>query len=246
MWFLSRVKLLSEFEDQIRRLERDLDRVDKEREKSLNELKLARQHLEHVDKEHLDAMEKIKLSYEAEVNVVRREKEEVRARLVEASQVPDVKRLVELSEENARLVRKLNSAHVTIEQSEQRYRQIQGKIEEFVAEQDQREKVFEGRIKALGEQIEEQKSENKLLKSEVASRKIEIEDLLNEIGQLRRHQDKLKLDASQQAMRHNEEREEMRLKCDKEVAQLRLEKSTLHDEIKSRWMIWLSCHTLSI
>lgn len=214
-------------------MQREIDQVEKERDRAVHELKLSRQQAEHRDKEHLDALEKVKLSYEAEISVIRREKEEVRARLVEASQSPDVKRLIELSEDNQRLSRKLQSAHATIEQTEQQYRAIQKRIEEFVLDQERKEKSHENEVAVVQQQLEQHRQEVKGLRAELAARKSDIEDLLAQIGALKRIEEKLKFEVSQQAIRFNEELEELRLKKEREVALLKQEKTSANDEMKS-------------
>lgn len=230
-----RLKCIDELNEPIRRLQQEKDRLEKQRDKVVNELKLSKQQLEHFEKEHLDSIEKIKLSYEAEINLIKCEKEEIRNRLVEASQSPDVKRLLELSEENSRLARKLQSTQSTIEQAELQYRHIQKRIEDFVIEQEEKEKSNEAKLKTLNDHSETYKQEVKKLKSEIFNLKSENEEALIEIGRLRRVQDKLKSDSSQQLNRLTGEKEELRVKMGQEIKLLIQEKTFLNEEIKSKF-----------
>ncbi|KAH7645401.1 hypothetical protein HUG17_0939 [Dermatophagoides farinae] len=148
-----RIKLIDELDEPLRKAEKEKERLNKDRERLCNELKLCKQQIEHMEKEHLDAIEKIKLSYEVELNLIKREKEEIRIRLVEASQVPDVKKLIDLSEENSRLNRRLQSAQDIIEQAEQKYKQIQQQIQDLLLDKIEEHLKENGHLKRMLEKF---------------------------------------------------------------------------------------------
>ena len=221
-------------EEPMIRLQKDNDRLTKEKEKAIYESQIVKQQLDHLEKEHLDSIERIKLSYEAEVNLIKREKEEIRTRLVEASQSPDVKRIVEMSEENSRLNRKLQSAQVAIEQAEGQYRQIQSQIEQFVVEQDQQNKLHENEIKQLQQQIHSHKNEIKGLRIQIENKKNENENFLDEIGRLKRLEEKLRFEVEQAKTRGNQEKENLRITMEKEKEQLFNEIHLMKEQFKSK------------
>ncbi|KAI2809201.1 hypothetical protein RDWZM_003456 [Blomia tropicalis] len=227
-----RLKCLAEMEEPMKRLQKDNDRLTKEKEKAIYESQIVKQQLDHLEKEHLDSIERIKLSYEAEVNLIKREKEEIRTRLVEASQSPDVKRIVEMSEENSRLNRKLQSAQVAIEQAEGQYRQIQSQIEQFVVEQDQQNKLHENEIKQLQQQIHSHKNEIKGLRIQIENKKNENENFLDEIGRLKRLEEKLRFEVEQAKTRGNQEKENLRITMEKEKEQLFNEIHLMKEQFK--------------
>lgn len=224
---------MDELEEPMRRIQKEKDRLEKDKDRLTNELKLIKQQLEHFEKEHLDSIDRIKLSYEAEINLIKCEKEEIRSRLVEASQSPDVKRLVDLCEENSRLNRKLQSTQLAIEHAELQYLEIQKKVEDFVCEQDEKTKLFEHKIQTVNNQNETLRQDEKRYKNDIFNLKTENEELLLEIGRLKRMQDKVKSDYSQQMIRLNEEKEELRIKLNQENKLVTQEKVFLTDEIKS-------------
>ena len=217
----------------MKKAEKEKDKLNKDRERLCNELKLYKQQIEHMEKEHLDAIEKIKLSYEVELNLIKREKEEIRIRLVEASQVPDVKKLIDLSEENSRLNRRLQSAQDIIEQVEQKYKQIQQQIQDLVLENEQKERIHESKIAHLQEQINEYKQEIKNCKIELNVRNSEIEEHLKEIGHLKRMLEKYKFDIEQQRILFDGEKETIVSKMNNEIKLLNQTKDSFKEEIKS-------------
>lgn len=231
---LFRIKLTEELDAPIKKLEKENEKLDKEKERLINELKLTKQQMEHMEKENLDSLEKIKLSYEVEINTIKREKEEIRNRLVEASQVPEVKRLIDLSEDNSKLNRKLQSAQELIEQAEQKYKIIQQQLEELMLEQDRKEKINDNNASHLQEQIVQQKQENKILKNTLNDKSFENEELLKEIGRLKRIQEKLKFDLEQQKTFFDAELEAITNKMNNEIKTLNQTKDVLKDEIKSK------------
>ncbi|KAH9414811.1 establishment of centrosome localization [Dermatophagoides pteronyssinus] len=229
-----RIKLIDELDEPLKKAEKEKDKLNKDRERLCNELKLYKQQIEHMEKEHLDAIEKIKLSYEVELNLIKREKEEIRIRLVEASQVPDVKKLIDLSEENSRLNRRLQSAQDIIEQVEQKYKQIQQQIQDLVLENEQKEKIHESKIAHLQEQINEYKQEIKNLKIELNVRNSEIEEHLKEIGHLKRMLEKYKFDIEQQRILFDGEKETIVSKMNNEIKLLNQTKDSFKEEIKKQ------------
>ncbi|XP_027197822.2 uncharacterized protein LOC113792126 [Dermatophagoides pteronyssinus] len=229
-----RIKLIDELDEPLKKAEKEKDKLNKDRERLCNELKLYKQQIEHMEKEHLDAIEKIKLSYEVELNLIKREKEEIRIRLVEASQVPDVKKLIDLSEENSRLNRRLQSAQDIIEQVEQKYKQIQQQIQDLVLENEQKEKIHESKIVHLQEQINEYKQEIKNLKIELNVRNSEIEEHLKEIGHLKRMLEKYKFDIEQQRILFDGEKETIVSKMNNEIKLLNQTKDSFKEEIKKQ------------
>nr|XP_027197822.1 centrosomal protein of 83 kDa-like [Dermatophagoides pteronyssinus] len=229
-----RIKLIDELDEPLKKAEKEKDKLNKDRERLCNELKLYKQQIEHMEKEHLDAIEKIKLSYEVELNLIKREKEEIRIRLVEASQVPDVKKLIDLSEENSRLNRRLQSAQDIIEQVEQKYKQIQQQIQDLVLENEQKERIHESKIAHLQEQINEYKQEIKNCKIELNVRNSEIEEHLKEIGHLKRMLEKYKFDIEQQRILFDGEKETIVSKMNNEIKLLNQTKDSFKEEIKKQ------------
>ncbi|OTF78067.1 hypothetical protein BLA29_011309, partial [Euroglyphus maynei] len=163
-----------------------------------------------------------------------------RIRLVEASQVPDVKKLIDLSEENSRLNRRLHSSQDIIEQTEQKYKQMQQQIQELVLENEQKESIRESKIVHLHEQINEYKQEIKNLKIDLSDRNSEIEEQLKEIGHLKRLLEKNRFDMEQQRILSDGEKETIISKMNNEIKLLNQTKDSLKEEIKSKLNIFLS------
>lgn len=228
-----RNKLAEEFEEPQRRLQRDKDRLEREKESVVYEVKLLRQQIDHLEKEHLDSIERVRLSYEAEVNLVKREKEEIRTRLVEASQSPDVAKLLALSEENARLARRLQAAQASLETAEEQYRAIQKRVEDFVIEHDQKERTYRNEIEALREKITMLKKEINNCRSESAAKNQEVDELLAEIGVLKRLRESTKVEAAVATNRAVEDLQELKRRYDKQAKLEAESKAELIEEIKS-------------
>lgn len=231
---IMRMKLAAELEEPMKQMVRKNERIIKERDKAIHENQLVKQQLEHTEREHLDSLERIKLSYEAEVNVVKKEKEEMRARLVEASQVPDVKKLIEMSEANSKLTRKLTSAQNALEQAEAQYREIQRRIEEFIVEQDQKEKLHENELKQAYDQLQSARQDAKSLRSKVALKQSENDDLIEELSRMKRVEERLRLEAEQTKIKCEQEKDEERRTAEVDRSRIVQESHSLREQMKSK------------
>lgn len=230
-----RIKLSEDFDQSLKKIEKEKDRIVGEKDRLHNELRLLRQQMEHQEKEHLDSIEKVKLSYEVELNLVRREKEEIRSRLVEASQVPDVKKLIDLSEDNSRLNRKLQQSHEMIEQTGEQFKLLQKQIEDLLIENDQKDRINQNKLCSFQEKINEFRNENKQLKTTIAEKQQENEELTKEIQRLKRSQEKIRFDLEQQRIFFDGEKEAISAKLQQEIQQSKQINDSLKNEIKSNY-----------
>ena len=215
-----RLRLAAELEEPMRRLEKEAERLAKERDRAGHEAALARQALEHAEREHLDALERGRLAAEAELATVRREKEELRCRLVEASRVPEVKRLLEAGEEISRLKGRLEAGQQALEQAEAQYRAIQGRVEAYVIEEEARARLHEGQLRAAAEALQAAKDETKAVRGKLALKAAEVEDLSEEVARLKRLQDRLRHETEQLKVRFEAEKEEVKRAAEEEKGRL--------------------------
>ena len=153
-----REKLKEELSQPIQRLEKERELLTRNNEKLLYEIKMSQIRVDQLEKEVTDSVERTRLSFESELNVVRREKEEIRVKLTEMSQTPDNVKMRQATEENQRLHRKINNLKLTIEDNETSYKRIQSKLESLVTEHQQQEQEMTLKMTALKSQLEAAKS----------------------------------------------------------------------------------------
>ena len=149
-----REKLREELSQPIQRLEKERDLLTRDNEKLSYEIKMSQIRIDQLEKEVTDSVERTRLSFESELNVVRREKEEIRVKLTEMSQTPDNVKMRQATEENQRLHRKINNLKLTIEDNETSYKRIQSKLESLVTEHQQQEQEMTLKMTALKSQLE--------------------------------------------------------------------------------------------
>ena len=136
---LLKAKFSKELQEPIKRLEKERDQLERDNERLNYDLRMAKQQVEHAEKEVIDQVERTRLSYEAEINLVRKEKEELRAKFVELSNMPDSAKILSLIQENTKLKAKLNTFQDTCEEAENHLKKFQAKLDELVAEHEQAE-----------------------------------------------------------------------------------------------------------
>ena len=174
---LIRSRLEDDLKEPIRKLEKNIEIVRRDKERFEYELKIAKQRNEFLEKENFESIERMKLTFEAEINVIKREKEEMRNKLMEINQIPDVKRFTELSEENSKLTAKVRAFQSTLEDAEQQYRKIQLRVESLVIEHENTEKEYEKRINSLNSQLNNLRQLNADLKQTIANNGRDYEEL---------------------------------------------------------------------
>ena len=197
------------------------------------ELKIAKQKIEFLEKENLDSIERIKLSFESEINLIKREKEELRNKLMEANQLPDVKRFTELTEDNHKLSAKVKSFQSTLEQAEQQYKKIQMKVESLVVEHENSEKEYEKQIQSLNSQLNGLREDNSNLRQLIANNGRDKEELIADIEKLKNNINKLNKELDEKDKHLVKERDKYEQICNKNVKQIEEQKNEIIIEIKS-------------
>ncbi|XP_054167560.1 centrosomal protein of 83 kDa-like [Oppia nitens] len=178
-----------QFEDELKeplnKLHKSYETVIRDKERLGYELKIAKQKIEFLEKENLETIERLKLSFESEINLIKKEKEEMRNKLLEVNQLPDVMRFTDLNHENQRLSAKVKSYQTTLEDAEQQYKRIETKVESLVTEHENSEKSFGRQISELNSQLKSLSDNNLKLQQTISNNEREKENLLAEIDRLR-------------------------------------------------------------
>lgn len=148
-----RDKFREELAQPIKRLEKERDFIQRENERLNYEIKIARNKIEQLEKEVIDSVERVRLSFESEVNLVKKEKEELRLRVFELSQTPDNMKMIQVSDENHKLQRKLQHLKLNMEELETQYKRIQSQVQSLVTEHEQKELEMNNKITSLKDQL---------------------------------------------------------------------------------------------
>lgn len=133
---LLRDKIMKELEAPIRRLEKEVELSEREKDRLNHEIKLLTCKIENQDKEMIDAIERLKLSYEVQINANKAEREELKLKIVELSQKPDVQKMALMTEENSRLKNKLTQAKERLTESEEAFKKMQSRLERLISDYD--------------------------------------------------------------------------------------------------------------
>ena len=226
-----------ELHEPIKRLEKERDFLIREKDKLGYELKIAKQKIAYLEKENLDGIERVKLAYEAEINLIRKEKEELRLKLIEVSQTPDAQKLLNLSQENSKLHNKVKNFQATIDEAEQQYRKIQKKIEMLLIEQEKNEKEYENQNELHNLQITNLKEDNRKLREIISNSNHEKDEIIAELKRLQNENHRLKKEYEQIEIDIGLEKDKLRQSILKEQNDLEKEKDALLEEIKSNFYL---------
>lgn len=170
-----------ELQEPLKRLQKEKETLLRDKERMLFELKMMRQKVEHLEKECVDGVERVRLSYDAQINLVQKEKEELRLKLVEASQTPDAQKLLTLLQENSKLKARVSTFQSTLDETQAQYKKIGSKVEEILSEQERNEKQHETETQSYKNQILILKDENVNLQSLIKQSRREKEETLFEV-----------------------------------------------------------------
>jgi DNA repair exonuclease SbcCD ATPase subunit len=156
---VQREKFQEELSQPLRRLEKERDLLIRDNEKLSYEIKMSRLKTEQLEKEVTDSVEKTRLSLESKINVIKREKEELRVKLLEVSQTPDHQRMIRITEENQSLQRKIHSLSSVVEDLESEKKRLLSKLESSLRDNEQREQELTSKMTQLKSQLESAKDD---------------------------------------------------------------------------------------
>ncbi|RWS20489.1 hypothetical protein B4U80_07190 [Leptotrombidium deliense] len=227
-----KAKFALELQEPITKLEKEKEFISREKERLEYELKMCKQKIGHLEKELIDASERAKLAFDAEVNLVRREKEELRLKYLEVCQTPDNQRLLNLSEENLRLQNKVKGYQKTLDEAENQYRKIESKLELILNQQEKSEEVHESDLKTFKVTIETLREENINFDSLLKLNRREKEELIKELKRMEKDVEKLRKEIDEKEKRFEEEKDKMKRLIVRERLNYENEKEALNEEIK--------------
>ncbi|RWS02764.1 hypothetical protein B4U79_11004 [Dinothrombium tinctorium] len=227
-----REKFTQELKEPLVNLEKEKNNLIREKEKLTFEIKMHKQKIEHLEKELVDASERAKLAYEAEINLVRREKEELRLKYLEMCQTPDNQRLIVLSEENTKLKSKLKSFQRTLEEAENQYKKIESKLELILNQHEKSEESHENEVKMLRMTIERLREENIGFDSLLKVNRKENEELSKELKRCEKEVEKLKKEIDEKEKNFEKEKENLKRLILKEKLNFEEERESFNEESK--------------
>jgi coiled-coil domain-containing protein 41 len=222
-----------ELNQPIKKLQKDKELLIRDKERMAYELKIAKQKIDYLEKENIDAIERVKLTFEAEMNLIKREKEELRIKLIEANQSPDVKRLTDLAQENARLNARIKAFQTTLGDTEVQYKKIQTKVESLVIEHENSEKEYEKQISALNSQLNQLRENNANLRQLNNINTRDKEELNAEIDRLKNELSRTLKEFEEREKYFSAEKEKIKRLSLKDLKEIEDEKDIICDEFKS-------------
>lgn len=232
---LIRNQFEEELKEPLKKLQKTNEIVVRDKERIGYELKIAKQKIDFLEKENLDSIERTKLSFESELNLIKREKEELRNKLIEINQLPDIKTITDLTQQNIKLNAKVKSFQATLEDAEQQYKKIQSKVESLVIEHENNEKQYEKQISSLNIQMNGLRENNSNLKQIINNNNREKEDLMTEIERLKNEIIRLNKELEEKDRQFSIEKEKIKNSYSKSIRELEEEKDLISNEIKSEF-----------
>ncbi|CAG2119823.1 unnamed protein product, partial [Medioppia subpectinata] len=196
------------------------------------ELKIAKQKIDFLEKESLDAIERMKLSFESEINLIKREKEELRNKLLETNQLPDVMKFTDLTHENQRLTARVKSYQSTLEDAEQQYKRIESKVESLVAEHENSQREAERQISALNVQLKSFSDKNMDLRQTIAGNEREKLDLMADMERLKNEMNRLNKSIEDNDKHFDVEKDKIKNSYNKSIKDIDEQKDVMSSQLR--------------
>lgn len=234
---LIKQQLADKLQEPYKRLMKEKDDLMREYDKLMGELKLSKQKVEFVQKEMSDSIERSKLIYEAEVNLIRKEKEELRVKLLELTKTPEGHRIMTLTNEVETLSSQLQNKEKALKEATRQYVKIQDTIETLGSEQEKSMIEHERQIDQLRSQLTAAREDNLNLDGLIKHLRREKDKLKSEIKRYERDFDSHEKTLTNMEKTFDQEKERLRRLYAKEKSDLEIEKNSLVDQIKSKLIV---------
>lgn len=230
--------LKEQFKDELQAplklLERDKDRLERDNERLTYELKMARQQCDHLDKECVTSVERTRLSYESELNLVRKEKEEIRVKLLELCQSPDAQKTLALNAENTALRHKLTSIQTTLSTADAHYKRIQSQLEQLVSEHDRLERDHQRELSGQRTLVAQMVEKCAQLEQVIRGHEVTSDELGGKLARRDKRIDELMGELAAAEVAANKRVECIKVERERDVAQLSGQLTGHRDTIKSK------------
>ncbi|KAI1299218.1 Centrosomal protein of 83 kDa [Halotydeus destructor] len=227
-----RNQVKEELEEPVRKLGRDCQVLERDKERLSFELKISKQQVEHLQKELVDSVERTRLSFESELNLVKKEKEELRGRYVELNQTPDAQRINLIVQENTRLKAKLNSFQTSFEEAEDNYKKVLDKLETLVRDHEHSEKELNKQLESSRSQIVELNNQIDSLEADLRTSQREKLDIQLVLSKVHKQLDSSKEEVTSAESSLREQRDSFKGQLETERSEFDKERTVLRDEIK--------------
>lgn len=176
-----RSSITKQVEERIQHMEREKERLLHEDQQSKMQIEMMRQRITHLESESAATADRIRLSFESEINLLQKEKQELKMQLLQMSQGSEGSKFMMLQEENNQLLRKINSLKHTMEETEGKYVRIQKAIESLELEYDMSNEKHEMLISDMRSAYSDLKAEKETADSVARELKRRILELEHEV-----------------------------------------------------------------
>lgn len=180
-----RESLLKELKEPIRRLQFEKEQLERENERLSYELTVCQDKVNHLEKQINESIGRSKLTFEGEINCLKREKEQLKVTINQLSLLPENKKVNSLGEENCRLKCKLIKCKVQLEESQLNCNQIYKQLNSIVNQIESSDLANESLVGSLKKQINVLFEENSCYEVTIRSSKLTIESLNGHLDQIK-------------------------------------------------------------
>lgn len=181
-----REKLSFELKEPLRRLQLEKEQVTRECEKLTYDLKVSHLKVTQLEKEITDAIERTKLTFVAEINCLKREKEELKVTIAELSKLPDNQKLSTLMEENCRLKSKLTQNKVSLEESQINYNKICNRFDLLISQIETRDVENETLLSTLKNEVNSAREQIQVKEATIRSQNRRLDELTDSFDRVKR------------------------------------------------------------
>ena len=172
-----RESLMREVSEPMQRLEREKEALQRENQKLSYEIRMIQSQVQHLEKEMRDASDRVRLAHEADVNLLKKEKQDLRIQIMELSQTPDAAKFMAVQDENSKLVRQITTLRSEMQDAENKYVRMHKSMESLVSEYDKSHQEHEVQITNLKIANQEVREEKEMLQASIRDHKRTIQEL---------------------------------------------------------------------
>ena len=230
-----RETLMKELSEPIRRLEKEKEQNEREKERLSHEINMLASKVERQDRDITDAIERVKLSYEVSVNLLKAEKEELKLKILELSQTPENVKMNTLADENLRLRSKLSKIKESLSETEDAFKKVQLRLEQLISDYDKSGVEHALEVSRFKMKIDAINEKSDKLNQQLTDAKRRIASLVDDITAISKENAKLRREKEDAEAKFSEEIHKLRKMNAKEAKNQEKEIIRIKEAGKSEW-----------
>ena len=215
-----RSSMMKQVDERMQQIEREKERLLYEDMQSKMQIEMMRQRITHLESESGIASDRIRLSFESEINLLQKERQELKMQVLQMSQGSEGSKFMMMQEENSQLLRKINSLKHTMEETEGKYVKIQKAIESLELEYDMSNEKHEILVSDMRSAYADLKAEKETADSVVRELRRRIQELEHEVQVGEETISRIRETAAKEVQKERDSMQQMKIQSEDQLQSL--------------------------